>query len=317
MEVKKLEQIDLSDANGNILGFDWAPPAFKRSGVVRVGGVVTSLKGFTPVPRTLVDGTLPPPAVFGVHGNWICQQDWDFLVYAYSNGRGRSFAQQDAMRERVGIGSYDYYLIGEEQVRAIREGMWERLVNAGLAATTTETRYGVPLYDLLIPPQVAPNGLRPTRIRATVANMEAEGEHYVRVPRAVFTDQVWKQIRTHELRRVLAAAYCFNDLVRFGGVDPEELRLEDGRMSISDAFQRACGQDDAVRVACCLDYLSSRCGLMNWAPVEIRRASIRPGAARLVYVRDDPDSAVMVMRPTLQILDEWEDWSARQGESSE
>ncbi len=305
-------EVPLAQANGNQLGYDWAPPKFRRAGEVLEGFVVVPPKGYASVPRTLLDGTLPAPRPMGAHGDWICHQDWDFLVYAFSNGKGRSHAGASAMKEYCGIGSYDYYLIGPEQVKAIREGLWERLINAGLAVPSGRFPWGHREYDLLIPPQVSADRLRPTGIRATVANMEAEGENYVRIPAAVFLDLVWKQIRTYELRRLLAAMYVFNHLARFGGVDPEELRIENSTILVSDAFMRAAGQEDPVRVACCIDYLSSRCGLANWIGVQTSEASTRPGELRLVYVSDADGSAVAVLRPTLQTSDDWEGWLSRQ-----
>lgn len=313
LEAAALREVRLGDARGEALGYSWAPPAFRRTGEIRDGHVVVPHKGFAPVPRTLLDGTLPPPLEFGVHGDWICKQDWDFLVYAYSNGRGYSYADQKAMKLRCGIGSYDYYLIGEEQVHAIKEGLWERLVRAGLALPTDRFAYPFPVYDLLIP-QLSARGRDRVAVRATIANMEAEGESFVRIPATVFIDFVWKQVRTHELRRVLAAMYVFNDLARFGGIDPEELRLECDMIRMSDAFVRACGQDDTERIACCLDYLSSRCGLANWMPVTLSVASTVPGERRLAYKADDDESSMFVMRPTLQTVEDWDDWCARQGE---
>jgi len=307
-----VHQVPLTQANGNELGYDWAPPAFRRAGEMLDGFVVVPPKGYATVPRTLLDGTLRAPRPMGAHGDWICDRDWDFLVYAFSNGKGRSYAGRDAMKEFCGIGSYDYYLIGPAQVEAIRGGLWDRLIHARLAVPSGRFLYGYQEYDLLIPPQVSADRLRPTGIRATVANMEAEGENYVRVPRAVFLDLVWKQIRTHELRRLLAAMYVFNDLTRFGGIDPEELRLEESTILMSDAFMKAAGQDDPVRVACCIDYLSSRCGLANWIGVHTSVASTRPGEQRLVYMGDADDSTVAVLRPTLQTSEEWEGWLSRQ-----
>lgn len=310
-----MRSVPLSSANGNTLGYDWAPPAFRRGAELCVGGVIAPSDGFAPVPRSILDGTLPDGLPMGAHGDWICQQDWDFLVYAYSNGKAESFAGPDAMKERCGIGSYDYYLIGPEQVEAIRCGLWDRLIGAGLAVGAGREKYGCTVFTLLIPPQVSPRGLRPTSVRATVANMEAEGESYIQIPATVFLDYVWKQIRTHELRRVLAAMYVFNDLPRFGGVDAEELRLVDDHILISDAFMRACAQDDEVRVACCIDFLSSRCGLANWVPANMTSASSRPGEHRWVYVADDDEGSIAVLRPTLQLSTKWEEWHARQGEA--
>lgn len=311
----QVQWIDASQADGSKLGVSWRPTGLDSVGAIGEGWVIAPRRedGFFYVPTSLLDGTIPDPKPWGDHADWICEDDWDFLVYSYSNGRGESFAAQDAMRERVGIGSYDYYGRGKDTIEAVRNGMWQRLVNAGFAQSSGRERGSTPLYDLLVPPQVSPVGFSPSGVKATQTNLKNTGEPYVMIPRVVMTKNMWKQLRYHWLRRLLAAVYCFNDLPRHGGVDLDHLRLEDDRIGVSDAFVAATGGSDLVDIARGLDFLSSQCGLANWIPVSVGTATLRPGQARTVYQNDSDDGQVCVFRPTLQEKSAREQWMGRCG----
>lgn len=309
-----MEWIELSEADGTRLGVSWRPTGLDVTGTMSTGFVIVSYRdaGFFYVPMSLLNGTIPDPKPWGEHGDWICQDDWDFLVYAYSNGRSESFAGKDAPKEWVGVGSFDYTDRGKETVIAVRSGIWPRLVSAGFASPSGREKYYTPVYDLLIPPQVSPGFFRPTGIKATLTALEQAGESYVMIPRVVMTKKIWKQLHRHWLRRLLTAVYCFNDLPVNGGVDLDRLRLENGRIGVSAEFIAAAGTSDLVDIARGLDFLSSQCGLANWIPVSVGQdATHRPGQNRTVYERDSDDSELFVYRPTLQQKPEWERWMSR------
>ena len=306
--------IEQSSADGGKLGFSWRPKGLDTVGVLSEGTVIVAHRddGVFHVPESLVDGTISAPKPWGEHAGWICEQDYDFLIYAFSNGGGESFAGEKAARVNCAVGSYDYNDLTKETVDPMKAGLWSRLCAAGFAAPTgrirkvgtTECR----VYDLLVPPQVSPDGLRPSGVRATIYDLEAEGEPYFFVPRVVMTKKMWKQLRYHWLRRILLAIYCYNDLETHGGVDPEVIRLEEGRVWVSDEFMAAAGNDDLEQVVRGVDFLAHGCGLGNWIPVDTDVATTGPGVNRLFYRHDCDDGRIAVFRPTLQHKPAWQRW---------
>lgn len=306
--------INLKIADGSKLGFSWRLKGLDEVGLLSDGAVVVPHRdaGVFHVPRSLVDGTVPSPQSWGDHGGRICEQDYDFLIYALSNGGGESFSGEKAARDKCGIGSYDYSELTRETVDEMRSGMWNRLCVAGFAVPTERRRkVGTTechVYDLLVPPQVSPVATYPVNVKATLANLEAEGESYFFVPRVVMNKKMWKQLRHHWLRRVLLAVYCFNDLEIHGGVDPEMLRLEDHRIWVSDEFMAATGNHDVEQVVRGLDFLAHHCGLANWMPVMTDVVSTRPGENRIAYKGESDDGGTAVFRPTLQHKPAWERW---------
>lgn len=272
--------------------------------------VVVDPTGWFPVEKRLVLG-LPDPVPWEEEGEWLTTGQWDYLVFLQSlnmrgiGGAGLFYINPRNATTHMGLNSVDFRTIGPEACNRRCDSLIPALLKCGFIVETGQARGNLPVYERRLAPTLTIEGLVPSARRSTQTAMEAAGRPYVMVPRVLMTARpsLWKQLRTHDHRRLVLAMYCFNDLQTFGGVDPNHLRVEGGRIVASEAFMAAAGYGSIASLKMAAHELVLRettdlpgLGLFTLVDVVVRSESTpEAGVERLVYEHDIRDGVRNVL----------------------
>lgn len=257
---------------------------------------------FFVVERSYADGTLPPPSDAGPDDGWIAPYHWDFLVYANSAARsagGMFYASWRAANTYCGLNTFDNGPGAKTRQLARKRDLLPILETARLIRQDGATAAGNDRYRLMLAPSwTRARGLVPTDVVKTIRSLTEQNRPYVMVPSSIMLDKTWRNLREHQLRRMIMALYCFNDLSAWGGVDVNHLRIENEQLIMSDAFLAAAYTDaeTAARLVHELFYE----GLVQI--VRRRTADVRAYPASRTSLTLSGDSEVLQFVPTRQPL---------------
>lgn len=215
--------------------------------------------GWFPFERRLLLG-LPPSVDWDHHERWLFHEQWDYLAYVQSLTRAPGFPNSaffvnpDNATKQMGLNSLGAGRFTRQQCRARIDRLLPSLEELGFINKLGDYRAegwkkSLPVYQHMLMPTLTAAGLVKSALPRTIENLTAQGRPYVMVPRHVMRAEngVFRILERHEMRRLFLALYAFNDLPRFGGVDPNHLRVEDhareSLLLVSDAFLAASGLD--------------------------------------------------------------------------
>lgn len=191
--------------------------------------------------------------------SWLYHELWDYLVYLQSlthcPGYPEAAFYVNPKNANIHAGVNGRGVAGPltrgDRVARV-ESLLPRLAQLGFIKYLGEYRrdqwpVSLPVHQHMLMPTWTDQGFIPSNIPRTPANLEGKGRPYAMIPRHVMRakDGIFVRLERHALRRVFLALYAFNDLPRYGGVDPNHLRVEQtgeqATLLASDAFLAAAG----------------------------------------------------------------------------